>query len=164
MSEFEVKGLSELQKMLDELPANIEKNIMRGALRACAKVVQEEAKRVCPMGGDNLPKGEIAGALRDSIRISMKVRKGKIQAFVKAGDKIAYYAHMVEYGTAAHLIKPKNRKSLFLAGVFKELVNHPGAQKKPFMRPAIDNKAQDGLEAMADYIRERIPKEVEKLK
>ena len=94
----------------------------------------------------------------------MKVRKGKVQAFVKAGNKVAFYAHMVEYGTASHLIKPKDRKSLFLAGVFKEAVQHPGATKKPFMRPAIDNKAQDAIETMADYLRDRIPKEIEKLK
>lgn len=164
MTDFRVEGLAELQKMLDDLPANIEKNIMRGGLRAGAKVVQEEAQRVCPVGSGNLPKGETAGALRDSIRISMRARKGRVQAFIKAGDKVAFYAHMVEYGTASHLIKPKDRKSLFLAGVFKELVKHPGATKKPFMRPAIDNKAQDAIEAVADYVRERIPKEIEKLK
>lgn len=146
MTDFKVEGLAELQKMLDDLPANIEKNIMRGGLRAGAKVVQEEAQRVCPVGSGNLPKGEIAGSLRDSIRISMRVRKGKVQAFIKAGDKVAFYAHMVEYGTASHLIKPKDRKSLFLASLFKEVVQHPGATKKPFMRPAIDNKAQMRLE------------------
>ncbi len=164
MTEFKVEGLAELQKMLDDLPANIEKNIMRGGLRAGAKVVQEEAQRVCPVGSGNLPKGEISGSLKNSIRISMKVRKGKVQAFVKAGDKVAFYAHMVEYGTASHLIKPRDRKSLFLAGLFKEVIKHPGATKKPFMRPALDNKAQDAIDTMADYIRERIPKEIEKLK
>lgn len=59
MPDFKVEGLAELQKMLDDLPANIEKNIMRGGLRAAAKVVQEEAQRVCPVGSGNLPKGEI---------------------------------------------------------------------------------------------------------
>lgn len=164
MAEVRVKGLDELQKLLDELPAKIEKNVVRGGLRAGAKVVMEEAQRACPVGTGALPEGEPPNALRDSIRISMRSAQGKVLATVKAGNKTAYYAHFVEFGTARHWIKPKNRKSLFLAGLMRELIDHPGAQKKPFMRPAIDNKAEEAIEAMAEYCRERIPKELGKLK
>lgn len=164
MPEVKVKGLADLQAMLEELPAKIERNVVRGGLRAGAKVIQEEAKRLCPVGGGQLRKGETPGALRDSVRISMAARRGKVTATVKAGNRAAYYAHMVEFGTARHWIKPKNRKSLFLSGLMKEVVDHPGAQKKPFMRPAIDGKAEEAINEMADYIRERIPKEIGKLK
>ena len=37
MTDIEVKGLAELQKLLDELPARIEANVVRGGLRAAAK-------------------------------------------------------------------------------------------------------------------------------
>ena len=155
MSDIAIPGLAELQKLLDELPAKIEKNIVRGALRAAAKVVSEEAKSLCPVG---------SGALRDSIHISVRYRNGKVQANISAGNKTAFYAHMVEFGTARHLIKPKNRKSLFLAGVFKELVDHPGAKKQPFMRPAIDGKANAAVSTFADNVRNRLSKEIDKLK
>lgn len=164
MSEIKVTGLSELQKLLDDLPANIEKNVVRGGIRTAAMVIQDEAKRLCPMGGSNLPKGESPGDLRDSIRIKMKLRKGWVMAKINAGSNKAYYAHMVEFGTAQHFIKPKNRKSLFVAGLMKEIVDHPGAKAKPFMRPAIDSKTEEAIAAMADYMRDRITKEVDKLK
>ena len=94
----------------------------------------------------------------------MHSRRGLVSATIKAGGGMVYYAHMVEYGTGAHFIKPKNRKSLFIAGLFKEGVNHPGAKKQPFMRPALDTKATEAMEAVAQYVRDRIPVEAEKLK
>lgn len=154
MSEIRVTGLAQLQALLDELPARIEGNVVRGGLRAAANVVQAEAKRLAPVGK--------TGALRDSIRVSLRSKHGRISATVKAGNAKAFYAHMVEFGTARHWIKPKNRKSLFVAGLLREAVDHPGAKKKPFMRPAIDGKADQAIEAMANYLRERIPKEIDK--
>jgi HK97 gp10 family phage protein len=168
MTDIVIKGLEGLQSLLDELPAKIELNIVRGGLRAAAKVIEAEAKRLCPVGDPSTENkqlyGGYAGALRDSIHVSMRTSKGTAKATIKAGGKIAYYAHMVEFGTARHWIKPLNRKSLFLAGLFKEAVDHPGAKKKPFMRPAIDGQADGAVDVMADYVRERIPKEVAKLK
>ncbi len=69
---------------------------------------------------------------------------------------------MVEYGTARNWIKPKNRKSLFVAGLLREAVDPPGAKKQPFMRPAIDGKASEAVDTMAAYMRDRIPKEIDK--
>ncbi len=154
MTDVKVSGLAGLQALLDALPARIEGNVVRGGLRAAAKVVELEAKRLCPVGK--------TGGLRDSIRVSLRSKHGRISATVKAGNAEAYYAHMVEFGTARHWIKPKNRKSLFVAGLLREAVDHPGAKKEPFMRPAIDGKAVEAIEAMANYLRDRIPKEIDK--
>jgi HK97 gp10 family phage protein len=164
MTETVITGLADLQRVLETLPAKIEGNIMRGAVRAGVKIIKDEAKRLCPVGSSPLPAGETPGTLQDSIHISAKSKRGVVTASVKAGGGRAYYAHMVEYGTARHLIKPKNSKSLFIAGLFGEVVDHPGAQKKPFMRPALDGKSTDAIEAMANYIRDRLPIEVDKLK
>lgn len=164
MTDVVVKGLAELQKVLESLPAKIEMNVMRGAIRAGAKVIKDEAKRLCPVGSGQLPAGETPGALQDSIHVSARNRQGVVTASIKAGGGRVYYAHMVEYGTARHFIKPKNRKSLFIAGVFKEVIDHPGAKKHPFMRPALDGKAQEAVETAAQYVRDRLPTEVDKLK
>ena len=48
-------------------------------------------------------------------------------------------------------------------GLLREVVDHPGARPKPFMRPAFDGKAQAAIEAMAEYIRNRIPREFKRL-
>ena len=165
---IEIRGLDELHRLMRELPEKIERNILRGGLRAAAKVVEDEARRLVPVappsGGNAKAYGVAAGALRASIRTSMRVRTkaGWVNAQVKAGNKQAWYAHLVEFGTARHWIKPKNRKSLFFAGLAREAVDHPGARPKPFMRPAFDANAQGAIEAMADYIRQRLPKELKK--
>lgn len=171
MLEINIQGLADLNKQLQELPAKIEANVLRGGLRAGAKVIEAEAKRLVPVGPPRVTRtknGDVTlrkgGALRNSIRVSMRSRlkAGWLNVNIKAGDKDAWYAHLVEFGTARHWIKPKNRKSLFFAGLAKELVDHPGAKPKPFMRPAFDAKHRAALDAMADYIRTRLPKEFKK--
>lgn len=169
-SDVKIGGLSELQDYLDQLPVNIEKKICRGALRAGQKVVADFARQMAPVAPPNAENqrlyGGYAGALRDSIRVTTRSRRGRVTATVKAGDATAYYANMVEFGTAAHFIKHRNAKSLFFAGLFREGVDHPGAQKRPFMRPALDYAAmEDGpaLQAVVAYLRTRINKELAKL-
>lgn len=164
-SSVEIKGMAELHKTLQELPAKIERNVLRGGLRAGAKVMETEAARLCPEGlptFDSVKRGARQGELKRSIRVTMRASKGTVRAQLKAGNKIAWYAHLVEFGTARHWIKPKNRKSLFLAGLFKEVIDHPGARPKPFMRPAFDGKWRAAIDAMAGYVRDRLPKELRK--
>jgi len=152
-NELHVSGLSELDRLLKELPAKIEGNIMRGAVRAGAKVMETRAKELVPVDD---------GDLRDSIKVSTKSKRGKVSATVRAGGKKAFYAHMVEFGTARHFIKPKKRKSLFFAGIAREVVDHPGTSPKPFMRPALDNSQREAVDAAAAYIRARLAKEAAK--
>ena len=152
-NELHVSGLSELDKLLKELPAKIEGNIMRGAMRAGAKVFADRAKQMVPVK---------SGQLRDSIKVSTRSKRGRVSATVRAGGKKAFYAHMVEFGTARHFIKPRKRKSLFFAGLAREVVDHPGASPKPFMRPALDGGQVEAVNAAADYIRKRLAKEAAK--
>lgn len=149
MSDIEIKGALELDRALKNLPDKIARNLLRAALRAGGKVILERARAGVPVE---------SGALRDSLRVSTSLRGGVARASVKAGSKKAYYAHMVEFGTQRHWIKPRNRKSLFLAGLAREVVDHPGARDKPFMRPAIEQGAGAATEAIADYIRKRLDK------
>ena len=165
MSETPVKGLADLQRALDELPAKIEANIMRGALRAGAKVIMAEAKRLAPEGPPSSEGGKKyaarRGLLRDSIRISVRLRRGQVQARVIAGGKVkgggaAFYAHMVERGTAAHIIKAPPGARLNIRGVFYTSVMHPGARKQPYMRPALETQAATAVQAVREYIRNRL--------
>jgi HK97 gp10 family phage protein len=153
-SEIEIKGLSELHKLLQDLPAKVEANVLRGGIRAGSKVLEQAIK-------DNVPVR--LGALRDSIKVKTTSRRGTVQAVITAGNVKAFYASWVEFGTAQHYIKPKNRKSLFFAGLAKETVDHPGSTPKPYMRPALDENSTAAVDAMAEYIRNRLPKEFSKL-
>ncbi|MDC8446455.1 MAG: HK97 gp10 family phage protein [Nitrosomonas sp.] len=153
-TEVKIDGLVDLHKLLQELPAKIEGNVLRGGVRAGTKVFLDRAKSLVPVN---------SGKLRDSIKIRTRSRKGVVSASLVAGGGKAFYGHMVEFGTAQHFIKPKNRKSLFFAGLLREVVDHPGAQSKPFMRPAFDGGSTEAVNAMAEYIRQRLPKEFKKI-
>jgi HK97 gp10 family phage protein len=156
-SNANITGLADLQKMLERLAPDIEKKVMRGALRAGQKQVLEQARAaVHPISGD----------LAKSLRIKTRAKGGCVSATLVVGNKTAYYAHMVEFGTAPHFIRPKGKKSLFFAGLTKEVINHPGARKKPFMRPAFDQAASGesaAFEAVKAYLAKRINKELSKL-
>jgi HK97 gp10 family phage protein len=156
-SETRVDGLAELQGFLDQLPALVERKLMRGALRAGQTVVLNDARGAVH---------DISGDLAASMRVTTSVRDGVVKASVKAGNKKAFYARWVEFGTAAHYIKPKNKKSLFFAGIFNEGFQHPGSKKNPFMRPALDQAANDNspaFQAVVAHIKAKIPGEFTKI-
>ena len=167
MSETHIKGLADLQRALDSLPAKIEANIMRAAMRAGAKVIVDDAKRRVPVATPNAENqrlyGGRTGLLRDSIRISSRVRRkaGKLEIRLIAGGKVkgggdAYYAHFVEFGTAAHVIAAPPGARLNVRGIFYKSVMHPGSKPRPFMRPALDQNATAAIEAAREYIRKRL--------
>jgi len=160
-----VQGLAELQAALDTLSAKIQTNIMRGALRSGAKVMRDHARAIAPQEGSEAfskyktTLGWTPGELQRSIRLSAKISGDQVVASVKAGNKKAFYVHMVEGGTVDHWIRPKNGKSLFFAGVFSTAIHHPGARKNPFMRITMDSQAQAAVEQVGNYIRNRLTKD-----
>jgi HK97 gp10 family phage protein len=169
-SESVITGFADLQKQLDMLAPNIEKKLLRGALRAGQAVVAEVAKSKVPASAPSSENqklyGGYAGALRDSIRVSTTTRGGKITAKVTAGNKVAYYARFVEFGTAAHVINATKGSALSFGGKEYASLNHPGARMHPFMRPALDmasNGNSAALIAVAEYMKKRITKELDKL-
>ena len=144
-----VKGLDELQKALTQLPIKLETNIMRGAMRAGAVVVQKQAKINAPLK---------SGILAAGIKVSTRSRNGQVSATVKTTGKHAYIAPWIEFGVAAHKILPRRAKALFFLGRFVKVIMHPGFGPKPFMRPAVEARAQDALMAAGLYIRARLVK------
>ena len=147
MSDIRVKGLADLNKFLQQLPAKVEQSVLRGALRAGANVVMAEAKANVPVD---------SGQLRDGLKVSTSSRRGRVTAKVKATGKHAFIAPWLEYGTAAHKITAKKGKGLFFGGLFVKGVQHPGSRPKPFMRPALDGRAQDAVVAAAEYMKRRL--------
>lgn len=177
-----VKGLAELQKFLDSLPAKVEKNIMRGALRAGATVIRNLARSKIH---------HISGRLAASIRVTTMAKGKTITARIVAGgakSDIGNRPIWVEYGTRPHLIsvqeseKPINsnasqraagmvrvsmstinrnlRRVLSIGGKFVgPTVSHPGARPRPFMRPALDQGSQKAVVVSGEFIKARLTKE-----
>lgn len=139
-----IKGGRELAQFLDQLAPKIQRNVMRGALRAGANV--------------------IAPAVRSGIRpqdgvlaANVKVRTGGRGAEVTARVYTrVFYARFVEYGTKPHTITAKNRKGLSVGGLFFQSVEHPGAQPRPYFRPAFDALHGAATQAVAAYVKDRL--------
>ncbi len=143
-----ISGGAELDRLLQTLPANLEKNIVRGALRAGAKIVLDEVKQRIPAK---------TGQLRASARITTRFRKGTVSASVKVGNVVAWYAHLVEFGTKQHIIKPKTRGgAMQFGGITTREVLHPGTSARPFMRPAADASLTQALAAVQTHVRKRL--------
>jgi HK97 gp10 family phage protein len=149
-------SLKAVLRNLDALPANIERNIVRGALRASAKPILQAAQQNVPVK---------SGKLKQSVRISSSFdrRAGEVVISIKAGRNGSkgdpFYAHMVEFGTKPHKITGPRR----IAGKwFRGTTLHPGTPASGFMRKAYDSTAQAVIDAYADYMRRRIDKEIAK--
>lgn len=165
-----VKGLADLQKFLNALPAEIEAKLMRGALREAAKVVLEEAKRQAP---------KESGEMAEGLAISTSSKRGTVMAKIKAKGKHGFLAPFIEFGTKPHFIKVReedrptnrpgrfrrgqpvsmrtlNRNALKIGQSFVGAVHHPGTKPRPFMRPALDAKAGAAVMAAGNYLKKRL--------
>ncbi len=163
---IEVKGLKELEQTLKRLPDELAIKALASAAFAGAAVVRDEAKRLCPVDSGNL---------RRSIRIKRKRSLRQNAAAViyqvgpgRSGKKDGkysvngYYGHLVEFGTAPHIIRATKGKKLELRpnarsskgaakrwiNTYSDIVKHPGASARPFLRPAFDNSTDRVIEAM----------------
>ena len=168
-----VSGLKELDAILKTLPAKVEGNVMRGALRAGQVVILKAAQSNLQSQG-----AVDSGALLKSLRIRQGTRSkkfGVVRMNLIAGNKDAFYSHWVEYGTGqyysgtgrsvgkAYTINPKKKGgALLFGGKARSSVVHPGIRPRPFMRPAFDLHSQAAIQTIAAYLRKRIPKEVTK--
>jgi HK97 gp10 family phage protein len=179
MAETRIDGLSDLYKLMQELPAKIEGNVVRGALRAGQTVVMNAIIAKTPKD---------SGDLQNSIRIRFRSKSqkfGYVRMQVVVGNKKAWYSHLIEYGTASfyrgkgktvgkpYIIRAKDskgkqlsvglkRRALKIGATMVDQVTHPGIRPKPFVRPAFDESQGAALNAVVQYMRTRIPKEFKK--
>ncbi|HON00633.1 MAG TPA: HK97 gp10 family phage protein, partial [Acidobacteriota bacterium] len=94
---FELKGVKELTRLLDQLPTvAMKKTVLRNALKKAGNPIAEAAKANVPV---------VTGRLRDSIKVSTSLkpsqRKGRqdrsvVTVYVGASSPVA---HLVEFGT-----------------------------------------------------------------
>jgi hypothetical protein len=156
------KGSAGVKRFLSQIPADIETKVLRGAARAAANVVAEEARL-----------RSISKEVTDAITVRGSTKGGQIVAKVQVVGKGAYLAPWLEYGTAPHLISVSDKAreglsvnrinrlakegSLVIGGKFVgESVQHPGARAHPFLRPALDSKEAEAIAAAQSYINARV--------
>lgn len=149
--QFVISGMRELDLALSSFPEKLQRKALANSLRAAGRVIRNIARQNVPVK---------SGALSRSIRVTIKRKQGVMIARIIAGRRAKkgdpFYAWMVEGGTKAHEIRPKGKKSLFLAGLFAEQINHPGAEAKPFLGPALTEGADMALLMMGEALASEI--------
>ena len=178
-----ISGLKELQEALKQLPLNIARNVLRGAVGAGAALVRDEAKRKAPgytgtpaMG--HPPRGTLKRAIYiKQIRerssqfkqvFFVGVRKGKkYQKQGKHGNRSqdAYYASWVEFG---HYYAPPGKHGFGSRRAAMNAVALNGGgiggakfiAPHPYMRPAWESQKRAAVQRISAYMAERIPREI----
>jgi len=147
-----VKGLSDLQKFLDQFPPKFERNCVRGGLRAGA------VKELLPEAQANLmAAGAVqTGELIAGLKVKTSSRGGTVTASVVSTGKHAYIAKWIEYGVKPHDIVAKAGGWLSFLGIFARAVRHPGFAAKPFLRPALDRSGGAAVVAAGEYMKARL--------
>lgn len=136
-TQFGMEGMSELNKALKQLPDKLQDRAIKNAMAAGARVIRDEARRLVPVGPGPTH-------LKDMIVVSRTVQRGgkrrtlKGEVVLGIRDEGRYYAHLVELG-ASHMAP------------------------QPFMRPALDNKAQEALRVIGPKLGKEIEKQARKL-
>jgi HK97 gp10 family phage protein len=146
-----IVGGRQLDDLLQTLPGKMQKNVNRAGLRAGAAVFLEEVKQRIPVA---------SGDLRNSARVTTRAKGATVSASVKVGNRVAWYSHLVEFGTKPHDIKSKQPNgSLSFDGTTVRSVMHPGTRAQPFMRPAAEAGFPAAIQAVTAKIRQRLTKE-----
>ena len=168
-----VRGKVEVKRFIASLPGQIEAKLLRGAGRAAATVVVDEAK-------DQV----IADVVRENLVMKTRAEPGRVVVTitVKPGWALSV-ANWLEYGTGPHLIRASDAArqgksvgrinrldkaaekeghagpghALVIGGKFVgEVVHHPGAKPHPFLRVSLDLKGTEAVAAAQSYINARV--------
>lgn len=164
----QVKGRSAVSTYLTrDLPEQLISRVLRGAARAGAKVIADEAKA-----------RSVSVDVSDAIIIRSRTVDQRIIVRITVKKGWAYArALWLEYGTAPHFISVADHQrggqgvgrinakvneaggdgSLVINGAFVgDTVWHPGARPHPFLRVSLDLKATEAISTAQAYINARV--------
>lgn len=171
------RSSSATRQAIKELPEVFLDRILPRAARAGAEVIADDARAA--LGGRRAETGGGAYVLiADSVKVKVKREGTLIRARIYLDGPGAYVGRWLEYGTDPHFITidPTVRKGMTARRVNAKItdgdgdlkatllingkpvgtsVYHPGAQAKPFLRPALDNREGDAIAAMQGYVTSR---------
>ncbi|WP_225883124.1 HK97 gp10 family phage protein [Sphingomonas aliaeris] len=158
-----LKGRTEVARFITGLPAEIETKLLRGAARAAATVVADDAKQ-------RSISAEVSAAVK--VRTAAKRGDTTVVAKVQVKGPGSYIAPWLEYGTLPHYISVADEqrggksvrrinrlggaKALAINGKFAKTVYHPGTDAHPFLRPALDANESEAIAAAQGYINSRV--------
>ena len=129
----------ELIELSEESRGNVQKAVKKSAFN-----IEAKAK-------NNL-KANKSVVTRNLTR-NVATQMGDLEATIHTSN--VKYAPHVEYGTKAHIIRPKNKRFLYWEGAKYPVkkVNHPGSKAKPFLIPAFESEKDKFIENLKEAIK-----------
>lgn len=178
MAEFQINGLKELNKALQELPVNIERNILSSAINQGTNVILKQTRLMAPTQDikkqlqSRVLKAKRGEVIREIyIQSPRDIKKRKNGEKPKKAPKDLFYARFFEFGTASYYtgkgqtvggpykVPKKSGKYRIGKNTRGGQFTHPGIKPRPFLRPSLDLKSQEAIKAMATVIRLRLAME-----
>ena len=162
---MKLKGGRELGTFLAQFEDKLQKKFLRNALRRGANVTRDKAREMAP---------KQSGKLAMSIKTDTRTNREQAIARVRLKGKHAFLGHFFEYGIEPHYIAVTGSKEGRVAvgkaasgdgtikgGVMKigdefasGIVEHPGVEARPFLRPAFDATAKDAVNEVGKALHE----------
>lgn len=171
-----IQGLDDIVQTFRELTGDKADAKLVQAMKYALKPLQEKVKSLAPKKhkGDRKHLKATTGLLKRSISFkSKKYGRGKKKKVVGlVGPKFlksnspngktiipAFYAHLVERGTASHTVSPRAKEKLkSFAGPIQpnrfKSWTHPGAKAKAFMAPALKAVGPEIFERFTAKVKE----------
>jgi HK97 gp10 family phage protein len=157
MTNFQIQGLDELQRVLKDLPFVVSKRLVFSALRKGAKPMKEEAVNLAPRKSGTIKRAMVIvnNQYEDLPGIMISVTKGKKYHSKGEGNKDAWYARFQEFGTKGFGKRTRRIKSTslnFKSGTVHRKYNTIGYKGKgtglparAFMQRAFDSKHEQAM-------------------
>lgn len=141
---MKLRGNEMLKEQLKRLSDKARRRVSRKALKESAAIVEAEAKSNCPIG---------SGALMGSIKTKVTVGTVREQAVISAGDAVAWYAHLVEFGFVHTGHGRRGQRKPTSRGV---------VEGKAFLRNAIESTFEETLDIFEETLAEVVLEELGK--
>lgn len=136
--ELKLEGMDQVFRQIDQLSNDLKQKLEKEAVKAGLEPIEDEAVRLAPVG--------MTGNLANSIKTQVRRVNGGLYGRVIAK---APHSHLVEYGFWwTKKLKSGWKKRYFYVG------DPSGIGPRPFMRPAIEAKADQAVEAVTNKVRE----------
>ena len=151
-----VEGLEALERQVQVLSPKGRRRVWRAAFRGAGQSVIQKGAR------DEL-KAQGHRSLGKGLRTKAKAKGTQITATIgaKAGTQLNRIGHLLEFGTKAHPVRPRDAKVLRLGeALFRVGVQHPGAKARSWLLMVL----QRSREKVTADIARRIDKEVQNAK
>ena len=172
-----IKGLTELKRAMQALPEKISRNVLRASVNAGARVVRDQARINAPVLNTAVPGHQPPGTLKRSIVTAFISEKSNAQqatyfVTVRQGKKYrgqgrhqnksqdAFYGAWVELGH--HYVAPKPKTTNWKRHRHHQHTSGVFVPAHPFLRPAFEAKKYQSVQAIREYLLQRLPQEVEK--